>query len=93
MANKLNIWKEIHLTVNLKNKATKATVALKSIDRASIFLIFATFFNPFGFDAAFKMVMDLTGSYWITDGIFYCLSAFFFGLYFYSRKKSKNNEL
>jgi hypothetical protein len=48
--------------VNLKNKK-KVIVAAKKIDRPTLYLIFATFFNPFGFDAAFKMVMDLTGSY------------------------------
>lgn len=68
------------------------TVALKKIDRSTVFLIFATFFNPFGFDAAFKLVMELTGSYWITDGIFYCLSGCFFGLYYYYRKKEKKNN-
>jgi hypothetical protein len=45
-------------------------------------LILATFFNPLGFDALFALIMKWTGSYWITDAIFYCLSAFFFGLYF-----------
>ena len=78
--------------MNLKNKK-KVIVAAKKIDRPTLYLIFATFFNPFGFDAAFKMVMDLTGSYWITDAIFYCLSGLFFGLYFYSRKKLKTDEL
>jgi hypothetical protein len=77
--------------VNLKNKK-KVIVAAKKIDRPTLYLIFATFFNPFGFDAAFKMVMDLTGSYWITDAIFYCLSAFFFGLYFlFFREKPKKS--
>jgi hypothetical protein len=51
-------------------------------------LILATFFNPLGFDALFALVMKWTGSYWITDGIFYCLSAFFFGLYFWLSGKS-----
>jgi hypothetical protein len=46
-------------------------------------LILATFFNPLGFDALFALVMHWTGSYLITDGIFYCLSAFFFGIYFW----------
>ena len=51
-------------------------------------LILATFFNPLGFDALFALVMKWTGSYWITDGIFYCLSALFFGLYFWLSGKS-----
>jgi len=53
-------------------------------------LILATFFNPLGFDALFALIMKWTGSYWITDAIFYCLSAFFFGLYFlFFREKPK----
>jgi hypothetical protein len=55
-------------------------------------LILATFFNPLGFDALFALIMKWTGSYWITDAIFYCLSAFFFGLYFlFFREKSKTS--
>jgi hypothetical protein len=55
-------------------------------------LILATFFNPLGFDALFALIMKWTGSYWITDVIFYCLSAFFFGLYFlFFREKSKTS--
>lgn len=41
------------------------------------------FFNPLGFDVLFKLVLDLTGSYWVTTGIFYSVAALFFGLYFY----------
>jgi hypothetical protein len=50
----------------------------------------AMFFNPFGFDALFKMVMDWTGSYWITDAIFYGIAVLFLGLYFLVNKKSTN---
>jgi hypothetical protein len=52
-------------------------------------LMAATFFNPLGFDALFKWVMNLTGSYWITDAIFYLTSAVLFTLYFYLSKKQK----
>jgi hypothetical protein len=45
-------------------------------------LILATFFNPLGFDALFALIMRWTGSYWITDVIFYTLSLSFFGLYY-----------
>ena len=48
---------------------------------------------PLGFDALFALIMKWTGSYWTTDVIFYCLSAFFFGLYFLffnERRKSDN---
>jgi hypothetical protein len=50
---------------------------------AVLFLMIATFFNPLGFDILFKMILDLTGSYWLTTGIFYLASASFFGLYFW----------
>lgn len=40
------------------------------------------FFLPAGYDALFMAIMKLTGSYWITDIIFYLISAFFLGLYF-----------
>jgi len=35
----------------------------------------------------FKAILDYTNSYWITTGIFYCISALFFGLYFLLRSK------
>ena len=43
-------------------------------------LMMSAFFCPLGFDAAFYMVMQLTGSYGITTGIFYLASALFFTL-------------
>ncbi len=59
---------------------------------ATICLILATFFNPLGFDALFALVMRWTGSFWVTDIIFYCLSALFFGLYFLLRRKLTKND-
>jgi len=50
-------------------------------------LLMGTFFNPFGFDALFALVMKWTGSYWTTDLIFYCISGSFFGAYFLFFKK------
>lgn len=50
---------------------------------ALLALMIATFFNPLGFDVLFKMVWDMTGSYWHTIFIFYLLSALFFGVYFW----------
>jgi len=44
------------------------------------------FFLPLGYDALFLLIMNLTGSYWITDLIFYLLSASFLGYYFYLSK-------
>lgn len=47
----------------------------------------SVFFLPLGFDVLFLTIMKLTGSYWITDGLFYFLSASLFILYiFYSHK-------
>lgn len=55
----------------------------------------AMFFLPFGYDALFKFIMDITGSYWVADIVFYSISASFFILYFllkgYVRKKSKSS--
>ena len=74
-----------------------ATLYVKSnlmkVSPATVCLMLATFFNPFGFDALFALIMKWTGSYWITDAIFYCLSACFFGLYFYLRKQVKTKHL
>ncbi len=50
---------------------------------ATLCLMAGMFFNPFGYDAAFKLVLDSTGSYWTTVGIFYLVAGSFFGLYFY----------
>lgn len=48
--------------------------------------MFSMFFLPLGYDALFLLIMNLTGSYWITDVIFYLISACFLGLYFYYSK-------
>lgn len=58
---------------------------------ATFCLMTAMFFNPLGFDALFKAVMNWTGSYWITDLIFYFVAALFLGLYFLFKKLSKRN--
>ncbi len=52
----------------------------------------AMFFNPLGFDALFKLVMDWTDSFWITDILFYGVSLLFFGLYYIFRKKANKNK-
>ena len=52
----------------------------------NILLMLAMFFNPFGFDALFALVMEWTGSYWTTDIVFYCVSGLFFGLYYLHTK-------
>jgi hypothetical protein len=55
---------------------------------AKICLVLGTFFNPLGFDAAFALVTRLTGSYMITDIIFYSVALLFFGLYFILSRRS-----
>lgn len=78
-----------------KNKIWTVRVTRRNLKRrlAMTFLILATFFNPFGFDAIFRLIMEWTGSYWITDLIFYCLSGLFFGLYFWLSPTSKRGLL
>ena len=44
---------------------------------------FSVFFMPLGYDALFKLVMDLTGSYWTADIVFYIMSLILFAGYFY----------
>jgi len=57
---------------------------------AKLCLVLGTFINPLGFDALFAFTTKLTGSYVITDVIFYGLALSFFGLYFLlSRKKTE----
>lgn len=50
----------------------------------------AMFFLPFGYDALFKLIMDITGSYWAADIVFYCISGLFF--IFYILLKSRLNK-
>jgi len=55
-------------------------------------LMLAMFFLPFGYDALFKLIMDLTGSYWAADTVFYCISGCFWLSYILlSRSLNKNN--
>lgn len=55
------------------------------IKELSLFL--GSFFCPMGFDVLMKYTMDYTNSYWITIGIFYCISALLFILYYFFRKR------
>jgi len=52
-------------------------------------LMIAVFLNPLGFDALFKAVMNMTGSYWLTDLIFYGGALLFLGLYLLFKKLAK----
>ncbi len=50
---------------------------------AAAALILGTFFLPFGFTSLFKITIDITGSYWMADKVFYVISGLFFLLYCY----------
>lgn len=45
---------------------------LKRLKELSLML--AMFFLPFGYDFLFKVVMDLSGSFWVADATFYLIS-------------------
>ena len=67
---------------------------LRSKERmATISLFFCSFFLPFGYDGLFAIIMKWTGSYWVTDGIFYAISLFFFILYYLLRRSAKRDKL
>jgi hypothetical protein len=57
-------------------------------------LMLAMFFLPFGYDALFKLIMDVTGSYWAADIVFYSISGCFWLSYIlltrYLNKKPKS---
>lgn len=55
----------------------------KKYKLATLSLMTGMFFLPLGYDSAFKLIMDWTGSYWFADLIFYFISVVFFGFYFY----------
>jgi hypothetical protein len=65
-------------------KIPKKKTAEKNVKKrtATIFLILATFFNPFGFDVIQMILIKLTGSLFGANLILYFLSASCFGLYF-----------
>lgn len=50
------------------------------------------FFLPFGYDFLFKLIMDLSGSYWIADITFYLISGCFLLLYILLSKRLKNSN-
>lgn len=66
--------------------ANEKTKKEKNQKMATLCLMIGMFINPFGFDVLFKITLDLTGSYWITTGIFYLVAGLFFGLSFYYSK-------
>ena len=46
-----------------------------------ISLMLAMFFLPLGYDMLFKLMMELTGSYWGADIVFYSISGCFWLAY------------
>jgi hypothetical protein len=50
-------------------------------------LMLAMFFLPLGYDALFKLLMDITGSYWGADVVFYSISGCFWLAYILFTKR------
>jgi hypothetical protein len=70
---------------------------LKDKDRRLLFykdtsLMLAMFFLPLGYDALFKLMMELTGSYWGADVIFYSISGCFWLSYILLTKYLNKKE-
>jgi len=55
-------------------------------------LMLAMFFLPFGYDALFKLMMDVTGSYWGADIVFYSISGCFWLSYILLTKYLNKNK-
>ncbi len=55
-------------------------------------LMLAMFFLPFGYDALFKLMMEITGSYWGADIIFYSISGCFWLSYILLTKHLSNKK-
>jgi hypothetical protein len=55
-------------------------------------LMLAMFFLPLGYDALFKLMMDITGSYWGADVVFYSISGCFWFSYILLTKRLNKNE-
>jgi len=57
-------------------KQRKKLTTLKDVS-----LMLGMFFLPFGYDFLFKLIMEVTGSFWAADLIFYGISGSFFASY------------
>lgn len=55
-------------------------------------LMLAMFFLPLGYDGLFALLMQLTGSFWVTDFIFYCISVCFFTSYYFLNRYLSNRK-
>jgi hypothetical protein len=47
---------------------------------SNIFMFFALFTNPFGFDIIQYWLLTLTGNLWRANFVLYCVTGVFFGL-------------
>jgi len=68
--------------MNTWNKTLKQNLA-------TICLMAAMFFNPFGFDAVQYWLFLKTGSLWRANFVLYCIAGLFFGLYILLRPKKE----
>jgi hypothetical protein len=59
---------------------------------ATLCLMLAMFFNPFGFDIVQYFLIQLTGSLWKANAVLYCIAGLFFGFYILLRRKIKQND-
>jgi hypothetical protein len=55
-------------------------------------LMLAMFFLPLGYDALFKLMMDITGSYWGADVVFYSISGCFWFAYILLTKRLNKTD-
>jgi hypothetical protein len=55
-------------------------------------LMLAMFFLPLGYDALFKLMMDITGSYWGADVVFYSISGCFWLAYILLTKRLNKTD-
>jgi hypothetical protein len=89
-----NQFKPIWTTVIRKIKYIKQNKKKRLELFKNLSLMLAMFFLPLGYDALFKLIMDLTGSYWAADAVFYSISGCFWLSYIllsrYSRTKYNN---
>jgi hypothetical protein len=55
-------------------------------------LMLAMFFLPLGYDAIFRFMMNITGSYWGADIVFYGISSFFWLSYILLTRRSNKKK-
>jgi len=74
---KFPLWTTL-VTLKTKKLTKKRLVFFKDTS-----LMLAMFLLPFGYDALFKLIMDLSGSYWVADITFYSISGCFWLSYIF----------